>query len=59
MCFINPFIGYNTNNNSKNFIDDLLYIDNYNITEIIYNQIQRTLKLNAFDDERLYVKIIT
>ena len=43
----------------KNFIDDLLYIDNYNITEIIYNQIQRTLKLNAFDDERLYVKIIT
>lgn len=50
---------YVSKNTLKGFIDDLLYIDNYNITEIIYNQIQRTLKLNIKDDERLYMKIIT
>ena len=43
----------------ESLLDELLYIDTYTITQIIYDQLQQTLKINLVGSEKLYSKIIT
>ena len=43
----------------ESFLKDLLFVDIYTITMIIYQQLQQSLKLTPYEGEKIYNKIIT